>query len=223
MVERQSCCAPMIQNDVRDAFHAAVPGDSDCRQWQRLIDGCVHRNEAFDAAIDENARIRFKKLWVVTVSNGQVEEVLLPQVSFNAADDQRAVKITDFLGNHADHVCTFYTQVAGIEAGPVIQFASDREDSLLCVPGNRSGCSRFVQDSGTGPLREPHALGYHFQGYGRVLLPLPLLLLNIHRLSLLTLLQKWRLEWHQGPAGLSVSLLPHLSPAAQRTSMPFRV
>jgi hypothetical protein len=131
-------------------------------------------------------RIRFKEPWIVAVSNRQKEEVLLSEVSFNTADDRRTVKITDLLDNYADHVCALYTQVAGIEAGSVIQLASDREDSVLSVLGNGSGCIGFVQDSGTGPLSEAHALGYHFQGHGRVPCALPLLLLDFHPLSLLT-------------------------------------
>ena len=72
----------------------------------------------------------------MTVGNGQIEEVFLSQVSFNAADDQRTVGITNLLGDHADHVGALYPQVESIEAGLVVQFARGGEDSLLCVQRN---------------------------------------------------------------------------------------
>src|SRR5208282_3848524 len=129
---------------VRNAFHAAVPGDSNGRQGQRMTQGCVNGDETLNTAVRENLRIIFKELWIMTVSNCQKDEVLLAQISFNAADDRRAVKIADFLHDYTDHVGSFYSQVASVEAGPIFQLAGGREDALFCGLGNRPGCNRIV-------------------------------------------------------------------------------
>ena len=126
----------MVQNDIRNTFQAAVAGDGHRWQGQRVIDNGVHGNETFDAAVQKNVRIRPKKLRVVTVRDGQEEEILLPKVSFYAGDDRRAVKVTDLLGDHTDHIGAFYAQIAGIEARAVIQLTSGGEDSLLRMRGN---------------------------------------------------------------------------------------
>src|SRR5579864_6420702 len=120
MFQRQPCCASMIQNDIRDAFDAMVSGNSNCRQWQRVFDGGIYSNEPFNATIHQNVRICLKEFWVVTMGNRQEEEVLLAQVTLNAADDQRSVGITNFLGHHPNHVGALCPQVESVKTGPVI-------------------------------------------------------------------------------------------------------
>jgi hypothetical protein len=55
MVQRQPYGSPMIQNDVRDTLHAAVPGYSNRWQRQRTINGDVNRYETLDAAVQKNS------------------------------------------------------------------------------------------------------------------------------------------------------------------------
>src|SRR5580700_2264040 len=125
----------MIQNNIRYPFHTAVTGDSDGRQRHMMINGRVHGYEAFDASVQEKVRIGVEKLGVVAVRHGQEKEVLLPEVSFYSADDQRTIKVTNLLGDNSNHVGAFYPQVAGVETRPVVQLASRGEDALLCVQG----------------------------------------------------------------------------------------
>ena len=53
MVQRQPCGSPVIQNNISDTFHAAVPGDSNCRQRQLTINRDVNCNETLDAAVQK--------------------------------------------------------------------------------------------------------------------------------------------------------------------------
>src|SRR5260370_4569823 len=145
-----------------------------------MIDRCVHRNEAFDAAVQQDVRISVEELGVVTVSNGKKKEIFLSKVSFDPADNQRAVKVADLLRHDTDRVCALYPQVAGIETRPITQLAGSREDSLLGVLGNRSGCSRFVQNRGNDAFSKAHALGNYFQGDVTVFLTTTLPLLGCH-------------------------------------------
>src|SRR5579864_2775396 len=130
-----------------------------------MIDEGVHRNESFDTAILQNVRIRFKKFWIVTMSDDKEEEILLPQVSFNAADNRRAIEVPDLLGDDADHISAFYPQIASVKTGTVVQLPSGPQDSFLSMRGHRLGRSRLIQYCGANPLGQPHALRDHFQGH----------------------------------------------------------
>ncbi len=123
----------MIEHDIRHPFEAAVPRDGNRRQRQRMINEGVDGNESLYSAVQKDVGIGFKQCGVVTVGNDEKEKILLPQVSFYAANDGRTIKVTDLLGNHADHVGAFHSQIAGIETGAVIQLARGGEDSLLGV------------------------------------------------------------------------------------------
>src|ERR1700674_67345 len=94
----------MIQHNIRNTFHTAVPGNSNRWQRQRTINKGIHRNETYDTAIQQKMRVGIEERGVVTVSDGEKKEILLPEVPLNAADDWRAVKVTNFLGDHADHI-----------------------------------------------------------------------------------------------------------------------
>ena len=138
-----------------------MPGDGDRWQRQRTIDKSIDRNETFDPAVQQNLGIFFKEPSIVPVSDGKEEVILLPEVSFNAADDRRTIEIPDLLRDHADHVGALYSEIAGIETGPVIQLKRGPEDSLLRVRRYRKGCRRFVQHRRAGPLSQPNALRHH--------------------------------------------------------------
>src|SRR4029077_14364463 len=155
-------------------------GDGNRRQWQRTIDKSVQRDETFDAAVQKKMRIRFKERRVVAVSDRKEEEIFLPQVLFYTADDGRAVEVTNLLGDHPDHIGAFYSQVAGVEARPVIQVASGSENSLLSVGRNGPRGSRFVQHRRTGTLGKTHALGHHFEGNLKPFLTIPLVFRGFH-------------------------------------------
>src|ERR1700723_1020471 len=167
MLQGQPYGLAMIQHNIRNPFPPAMPGNRNCWQWQGPIDQSVHGNQSFHTAIQQKVRIGFQQPGIIADSNCKKEVVLLPKVSFNAADDGGAVEVPDLLSDHANRIGAFHTQIASIEAGPVIQLTGGLENSLVRLWWHRLGRRGFVQHRRTGSLREPHALGYHLARHRR--------------------------------------------------------
>jgi hypothetical protein len=85
-----------------------------------MVNEGVHGDITFDAAVQKKVRISSQELRVVTVRHGQEEVILLPKISFNAADDRRAIKVANLPDYYANHICALYAEVASIEAGTII-------------------------------------------------------------------------------------------------------
>jgi hypothetical protein len=87
MCEREACSKPMIQNDIGYTFHSAVAGDGDRGELQPFGDGSVRGNKSLNATRHQHLGVRVEQLWIVPVNHGQEEEIVLPQIFFDAADD----------------------------------------------------------------------------------------------------------------------------------------
>ena len=165
------------------------------------------RNESFYTAIQKNVLVRLKEFWVVTVRNSQEKIVLLPEVSFDAANDQRTVRVADLLGDYADHISAFYTQIAGIETGRYFNSrAAARIRSCVCWGMDRDAADLF-RTAEQVPLVSPTRSATICKVTGGGFLRAPFFCSFI-QLSLLTVPEKWRLETAVGWFSVSGRFYP---------------
>ncbi len=72
--------ALLVEDNVGDAFNFAMAGDNDGGQSaEALLESRIDKDEAFDGAIQKEARILLDEVGLATVTRGEVEVALLDQ------------------------------------------------------------------------------------------------------------------------------------------------
>src|SRR5271165_1432818 len=88
---------------------------------------------------------------------------MLPQVLLDAADDSRAVGVSDFFRDHADGVGSLVAESPGEKIWPVVQFLSSGMDTVLRFLGDGTGRRCVVQNRRYGTGSKSNMLGNGFK------------------------------------------------------------
>src|ERR1700723_3263639 len=94
----------MIQDDIGHTFDPAMAGNSYRRKSGLFRQESIDCDKTFDSPLPEHSGVRCEQFLVVAVSYRKKEEILLPQVMFDAAHHQRTVGVPDFLQNHSNRM-----------------------------------------------------------------------------------------------------------------------
>ncbi len=130
MLQDELCGAMVIEDDVGDVRDMLMAGDGHGGKSGFLVDGGVNGNDAFSAAGEKQLGIGTLEVVVMAVGDGEEEEVVLAENSFDATDDGRSVGVADFLGDHADGVAALYTERACEEIRAIVELASGLDDTV---------------------------------------------------------------------------------------------
>jgi hypothetical protein len=98
------------------------------------------------------------------VNYGEEEEIVLPQIFLNAANDQGTVGVTNLFGDDADSVGAPKAKGASEIVGAVIEILGRRNDALLGVLWNGTGGGGVVESGGNGAGRQTEVLGDGLKG-----------------------------------------------------------
>src|ERR1700736_899604 len=123
---------------------------SNCHGWDVpfLCDGCVRSDESLYTARKKHLRVSVQKLLVMPVDYRQKEEIVLPQIFFNTADDHRSIRVANLLSDNSNGIGALQAKGAGKIIGPVIQFLGGRQDPLLGACGDGSRCGGIIKCCG---------------------------------------------------------------------------
>jgi len=118
--------------------------------WNRSVNGY----EPFDASRNQEIRICLQQFLVVTVRDSQKEKITLAQKLFDAADDDRAVRVANFLQNHANRKKFFCTRkLLASMLGRYFSSARRGQNSLPCRLRNGTRRRGIVQHGRNGSRR----------------------------------------------------------------------
>src|SRR6185312_15080429 len=92
----------VVDLDTGNVIPAAVAGDRDHGNPQLLEHGRVDRNDAFDRPGEQQARVGLQQVRAVAVADDEVEELLLQERVFDAAEHGGRVSLTDLRDHDAD-------------------------------------------------------------------------------------------------------------------------
>src|SRR5258708_23815236 len=95
--------------------------------------------------------------------NSQEKETVLPEKTFNAADDRRTVRVPNFLGNYAYRVSALYAKLTGKKIRTIIQFARGRQNAVLGAMGKGMRSGGIVQNGGNRSGRKANVIGNGLQ------------------------------------------------------------
>src|SRR5882762_11962475 len=145
MFEGQVRGARVVQDDVGQAFDAAMARDGDGRESKLFAERCVRGDEPLDASRQKHLRVGLQEFRIVTVDHGEEEIIVLAQIFFDSANHHRAVGVANFFGDHANGVGTFQAQSASKKVGAVIERLGGFNDAIFCVLGKGARGGRVVQ------------------------------------------------------------------------------
>src|ERR1700680_1672754 len=100
----------------------------------------------------------------MAVNHGEEEEMVLPQIFLNAANDQGAVGVTNLFGDDADGVGAPKAKRASEIVGAVIEILGRRNDAFLGVLWNGTGGGGVVESGRNGAGRQPEVLSDGLKG-----------------------------------------------------------
>src|SRR5271167_1291764 len=141
-------CASMIEDNVGDILNGLVPCYSDRRKFRLGVNRGINGNQTFDASGHQHTRIGVEQLGIVAMGYRKEEKSIFTQVRFDTADNQAAVRISDFFGNNADRVSALNTERTCQEVRAVVQDTCCFQNSFASMFRDRTSRGGIIQNCG---------------------------------------------------------------------------
>jgi hypothetical protein len=138
--------ALLIEDDICNAFNFAVTSDGHSRKdSDALFERGIDKNEAFNGAIHEEARILFDEIGFATMTCGEIEVTFLNEMFFDAAEDLHGIAVAEF--GHEDTDCKrlAFAQRAREEAGAVVEFGGSFSNAVTGFLGDGADAGSIIQ------------------------------------------------------------------------------
>jgi len=159
MAKRQVCSAFLVENDAGHTFDLLVACDSYGRKRSNaLLQRCIDKDEAFDGAVHEKARILLDEVGLTAMTGRQIEVTLFDQMFFDAAQNLRCVTVAKFGYEHAYCEGLAFSQRTGEEAGPVVELGGGLYDTVSSVLRDGTHAGSIIQDQRYGGWRKVEIL-----------------------------------------------------------------
>ena len=160
-------CALLIEDDVRDAFDFAMAGNDDGREnAEAFFEGGIDKDEAFNGAIHEEARVLLDEIGFAAMACGEVEVAFFNEVLFDPAEHLHGIAVTEFGNEDADGESLAFAQRAREEAGAVVEFGRSFNDAIASFLRNGTDAGSVIQNQGNGGRREVEVLAQCAQADG---------------------------------------------------------
>ena len=100
----------MIDHDIGHTGKTFVAGNGNGGERGCLAQLHVDGDEAFDSALGEDLGITVEHFGVVAMNDCEKKIVLLTQILFDPADDERTIGVANLFDNHSNGIGTFLTE-----------------------------------------------------------------------------------------------------------------
>src|ERR1700728_2999156 len=131
MRQRVAGCGEMVELDGEDAFFSAVSGYGNYGYGQQSLKRHIDSNDALDSTRKQQTRILIQELGPVPVADDEIEELLLQQRIFNAAQHRSRVAFADFWHHDADGRALLFPEAARERIRMVVKRRGCLKDALL--------------------------------------------------------------------------------------------
>lgn len=131
VIEGVACGGEVVELDGDEALAVLVAGDGDDGHGEVVVHGGIDRDDAFDGAREEEARVSLEEIGAVVVADDEVEIFLLEERIFNAAEDGGGVAFADFRNHDADGEAALVAELARNGIGFVVEERGGLQDSFL--------------------------------------------------------------------------------------------
>jgi len=150
MAEDEFRGACLVKDNVGDARDFAMTGYGDDGDGQRVLEDGVDGDEAFDRAVEEEARVFLKQVRLAAVAGREVEVAFFEEYVFHAFEDLGGVTVAEGGDEDADGKGLAFAQGAGEEAGAVVELFGGFSDAFAGFLGNGANAGGIVEDERDG-------------------------------------------------------------------------
>src|ERR1700739_4805936 len=137
MHKRQFRGAVVIEGNVGDALDAAMTGNGDDGNRNRMIEERINGDDALGAAADEHPGVFLDQFRLMAMVRGEVEVSCLDEIVADSAHYLRVVSIAQFRYEDADCLRLAAAKRTGQQVGMIIQLARSSLDAIAGSLRNR--------------------------------------------------------------------------------------
>src|SRR5215468_3539015 len=128
MLQRQPSSLVIVQDDGSYPLQMSGWGYRHGWDWNAAMQRGIHKDQAFDGAVHQPARIFVDQILASAVTHHKIEVAILQQAVFDSAHDESRVALADLGNDDSDRERSLFAQMSRVEVGAVVKFPGSAQD-----------------------------------------------------------------------------------------------